>query len=163
MNANMRNGRSIRQSLRAIVAKPASNLDGNASAPSRARHAFALLTGLMAGLSAMPASATGRYDTQLERWAIERIAAKVGDLRGSHEPGERLVLVSEETLRNGPAPLNTLPTDDQRDAFAALGIPDAPGFKFPGRLQIRMGAPAPDASVYVASRRYTGAFTTLGR
>jgi hypothetical protein len=122
----------------------------------------------------LPASATGveHYDSNLERWAKQRIAAKMGDLRDGIDGGEAPLFVTWQVVSRGLVPLNQLPTDGERALFAAFGISEAYGFNFP-HLELRP-APEPDqadpvmtASVSASAlpqghRPYAGAFVTAG-
>jgi hypothetical protein len=117
-----------------------------------------------------PALANGvaHHDTNLERFAKAQLARKMGGLRDAITPAEPLVLVSAEMVARGPVPLNQLPLDHERAAFAAFGITEETGFNFPGRLIIGGDGEAPriDGELAVASvearSTYQGAFVTLG-
>ncbi|MCU0830850.1 MAG: hypothetical protein MUC58_04940 [Rhizobiaceae bacterium] len=123
----------------------------------------------MATAFSTPARANGvpHHDSNLERWAMERVAARIGGLRDAIRPSDPLVLVSAEMVARGPVPLNQLPLDDERALFAAFGISAETGFNFPARLVIeRQDAPEQLDSYAVASVRtrptYDGAFLTIG-
>jgi hypothetical protein len=123
-----------------------------------------LIGAFMALGATIPANANGvpHFDSNLERWAKQRIAAKMGELRGAYKPGVMPVLVSEATVRRGLVPLNQLPTDAERGAFEAFGISADSGFNFPARLAIEQ---KPDQTLVAAIaelRAYQGAFVTAG-
>jgi hypothetical protein len=116
-----------------------------------------------------PAAANGvpHHDSNLELWAKERVAAKIGRLRDAITPGEALVLVSAEMVARGPVPLNQLPLDDERQAFAAFGITAETGFNFPARLILERGDEQLMTDSFAVAAidvkpDYQGAFLALG-
>jgi hypothetical protein len=127
-----------------------------------------LIGAVLALGAALPANANGvaHFDSNLERFAKAQLARKMGQLRDAILPTETPLLVSAEMVERGLVPLNQLPLDHERNAFAAFGITAATGFNFPGRLIVRDETEV-TASVVVAhapelKRAYTGAFITLG-
>lgn len=94
MNANMRTGRFT------------------TTQPLRMRVKLAGLKTTLAGclLAVLPlcanASSLPGFDTNLERWAKESLAKRMGDMRGSYQAGEKLRMVTERDIRQGPLPLS---------------------------------------------------------
>lgn len=114
------------------------------------------LAGVILALGANHASANNipHHDSQLEVWAKQRVAEKMGDLRAAYQPSDVILFISEETVRRGPVPLNQLPTDAERDTYAAFGITAKTGFNFPARLELV----AQPVGVSAAYAPYRGAF-----
>ena len=94
--------------------------------PMRLRVKMAgLKTALAAGLlclSVTQSSAGGPagYDTNLERWAKESLAKRIGDMRGSHNGGEPLHMVTEIDVKRGPLPLSAARKNDPIWVMATL-------------------------------------------
>ena len=62
------------------------------------------------------------YDTNLERWAKESLAKRIGDLRGSHNASEPLHMVTELDIKRGPLPLSAARKNDPIWIMATLRI-----------------------------------------
>ncbi len=80
--------------------------------PSRPRVKMAdLKTVILSGFFAVMATqslAAGlpRYDTNLEIWAKQRLAQRIGDMRDSYNADENLRMVTELDVKHGPLPLS---------------------------------------------------------
>jgi hypothetical protein len=85
----------------------------------------ALKTALAGGLFALFVTQTFAaglpgYDTNLERWAKESLAKRIGDMRGSHNGGEPLHMVTEIDIKRGPLPLSAARKNDPIWVMATL-------------------------------------------
>jgi hypothetical protein len=60
------------------------------------------------------------YDTNLERWAKESLAKRIGDIRGTFEPSETLRMVTEADIKRGPLPLSAERKTDPMWVMATL-------------------------------------------
>ncbi|MGL4405872.1 MAG: hypothetical protein ACRCT6_08940, partial [Notoacmeibacter sp.] len=61
---------------------------------------------LAIGVANSFASGLQHHDTNLERWAKESLAKRMGDMRDSYHAGEKLRMVTEIDIKRGPLPLS---------------------------------------------------------
>ena len=110
MNAKMRNGHfTATQRLRLRV-----KMAGLKAALAGGIFAITVSQSLAGGLPS--------YDTNLERWAKESLAKRIGDLRGSHNASEPLHMVTELDIKRGPLPLSAARKNDPIWIMATLRI-----------------------------------------
>jgi hypothetical protein len=84
-----------------------------------------LKSALAAGLLVLTATQSfagslNGYDTNLERWAKESLAKRIGVMRGSHDGGELLHMVTELDIKRGPLPLSAARKNDPIWVMATL-------------------------------------------
>jgi ABC-type enterochelin transport system ATPase subunit len=156
MNANMRFG-------------------GLGSTKSLRRNAgiSALISALAAGcllLAAAPSLAFGgmdtagpvaRHDTNLERWAKEQVARKMGAMRDGYDASENIHFITAADIRRGPPTLGQQRSNDPIIMMATLRY-------FSLDDEATMGAKASDdlreaLPPHQARAPYSGAFTMAAR
>ena len=117
-----------------------------------------LATGLLA-FAATYSFATGlpAFDANLERWAKERLAKRIGEMRDSIGPSEPMRMVTEIDVKRGPLPLSAERNRDPVWVMATLRfgpeINVAPLFEVP----VAVAETAPDAAPYPARNAYVSA------
>ena len=81
----------------------------------------ALVSGLLvlAASQSFAGGLTG-YDTNLERWAKESLAKRIGAMRNSHDANEPLHMVTEIDVKRGPLPLSAARKNDPIWVMATL-------------------------------------------
>ena len=120
----------------------------------------ALAAGLLVFASAQSfAAGLPGYDTNLERWAKERLAERIGDMRDSYDAGEPLRMVTEIDVKRGPLPLSAERKSDPIWVMATL--------RFGTEINIAQPEDAPVAMAEVATpypprETYTGALVLAG-
>jgi hypothetical protein len=67
-----------------------------------------ILAAAIVALTAAQSLADGlqSHDTNLERWAKQRLAERIGNMRDSYEANEDLRMVTELDVKRGPLPLS---------------------------------------------------------
>jgi hypothetical protein len=118
-----------------------------------------LKSALAAGLLVLTATQSfagslNGYDTNLERWAKESLAKRIGDMRGSHNGGEPLHMVTEIDIKRGPLPLSAARKNDPIWVMATL--------RFGTEINVAQPVEAPVAvakieTPYPPRETYTGA------
>ena len=146
MNAKMRIGHfTAKQPLRLRV--------------KMAKLKIALVSGIFAvGVTQTLAAGLQGYDTNLERWAKERLAVRIGDMRGSHEAGEPMKMVTALDVKRGPLPLSAERNSDPIWLMATLRI----GTEINIAQPVLVAENAPAETPYPERTLYTGALVLAG-
>jgi hypothetical protein len=123
----------------------------------------ALKTALAGGLFALFVTQTFAaglpdYDTNLERWAKESLAKRIGDIRDSYEPSEILRMVTEIDVQRGPLVLSAERNNDPIKVMATLRIGD----KINNALPVSVARATPVQTPYPQLDVYTGALVLAG-
>ena len=98
------------------------------------------------------------YDTNLERWAKERLAERIGDMRGSYEANELMTMVTALDVKRGPLPLSAERNRDPIWLMATLRI----GTEINIAPTVFVAEAAPVETPYPARALYTGALVLVG-
>jgi hypothetical protein len=146
MDAKMRNGHfTPKQRLRLRVKMAALK-----TALAGGLFAFSLTQTLAAGLPV--------YDTNLERWAKESLAKRIGDIRDSYEPSETLRMVTETDVKRGPLILSAERNNDPIWKMATLRIGEEANSPEP----VSTAEVTPVLTPYPPREAYTGALMLAG-
>lgn len=60
------------------------------------------------------------YDANLERWAKQRLAERIGEMRDSYQPSEAMRMVTEVDVKRGPLPLGVKRNFDPISLMATI-------------------------------------------
>jgi hypothetical protein len=137
-----------------------------ATQPLRLRVKMATLkSALLSGMLAVAATHTlaaglPGYDTNLERWAKESLARRIGEIRGSNDANLPLHMVTALDIKRGPLPLSAERKNDPIWVMATL--------RFGTEINVAPVVEAPVAiakvdTPYPPRELYTGALVLAGR
>jgi hypothetical protein len=140
-----------------------------ATQPLRLRvNMTALKTALAGGLLALtltPSLAAGLpgYDTNLERWAKESLAKRIGDIRDSYEPSETMKMVTEADVKRGPLPLSAERNNDPIWVMATMRFGTEINVAGPVQPPVIVVQAISNDTPYPPREFYTGALVLAGR
>ena len=119
----------------------------------------ALASGILAfGVTQALAAGLPGYDTNLERWAKERLAKRIGDMRGSYEASEPMKMVTALDVKRGPLPLSAERNSDPIWLMATLRI----GTEINIAPPVLIAETVPSNTPYPERTIYTGALVLAG-
>ena len=146
MNAKMRNGHfTATQRLRLRV-----KMAGLKAALAGGIFAITVSQSLAGGLPS--------YDTNLERWAKESLAKRMGDIRESHDASQPLLMVTEMDIKRGPQMLSAERNNDPIWLMATLRI----GTEINIVRPVLMAETTPVQTPYPPREAYTRALVLAG-
>jgi hypothetical protein len=118
----------------------------------------ALIGGILAiGATQSMAGDLPNYDTNLERWAKERLAVRMGDIRDSYQPSEALRMVTEIDVKRGPMPLSAERKSDPMWVMATLRFGEEINITGPVFQAIEVVEAAPVDQPYPPRKNYRSA------